>query len=205
MLEQPRPWWVLWSVVPFGWLSWIGLVHAGARARMPLMIAVAVLFLASTVAAFATSGDDDGPNVSGAISVIGYVAGVGVSLGFAPLWQRRMRRLREPLPIDRAKARLDAREEAIELARTDPTLAREAGVGRPDIAGAQHGGVVDVNMAPHSVLAQLPGIDDATAREIVRLREELDGFTSLMDLGSTLDLPADTVEDLRGRVVFIPR
>jgi Helix-hairpin-helix motif len=201
MLDPPRPWWVLWSVIPFGWLTWVGLVYAGARARMPLMIGVAVLFLASTVAAFATSDGD----TSGAISVIGYVAGVGAVLGFAPFWQRRMRRLAEPAPIDRAKARLEAREQAMELARADPTLAREVGVGRPDVPGAQHGDVVDVNMAPHSVLAQLPGIDDATAREIVRLREELDGFTSLMDLGSTIDLPADTVDDLRGRVVFIPR
>ncbi len=31
------------------------------------------------------------------------------------------------------------------------------------------------------------------------------GFTSLEDLGMTMDLPGDVVEDLRGRLVFLPR
>jgi hypothetical protein len=191
VLERPRPWWVLWSLVPFGWLTWIGMVYAGVRARMPLLIAVSVVFLASTVAAFAIEDD-----TSGAVSVISWVAGVGLSLAFAPAWQRRMR-----APYSAARERLEARREAIELARSEPELAREAGVGRVE----GHGGVVDVNSAPFDVLSRLPGIDDATAERIVRTREEIDGFSSLADMGALLDLSADTVEDLRERVVFLPR
>jgi hypothetical protein len=200
MFDEPRPWWVLWSLIPFGWLSWVGLVYAGVRARWVPMIVVAPVFLAPTIAAFAT--DDD---TSGMWSVIGYVAGVGTSLAFAPAWQRRMRRLASPTPVDVAAQRLAEREKAIELVRENPQLAREAGVGRPDVSGSAHGGVVDVNSVPVEVLGRLPGIDDATAHEIVRVREEVDGFSSLLDLGSCVNLPADTVEDLRGRVVFIPR
>ena len=36
-------------------------------------------------------------------------------------------------------------------------------------------------------------------------RDGVGGFTSLEDLGLTMDLPGDVVEDLRGRVVFLPR
>jgi Helix-hairpin-helix motif len=201
MLERPRPLWVLWSLVPFGWLTWIGMVYAGVRARMPLIIAASVIFLATTAFTFATRNDDAGA----AVAVVAWIAGVGLSLAFAPAWQRRMRAHQRRAGIDRAQDRLADRNKAFELVAEDPELAREAGIGRPDVPGSVHGHVVDVNSAPVDVISRLPGIDDATAAEIVRLREELDGFSSLADMGTVLDLPADTVEDLRQRVVFLPR
>ena len=36
-------------------------------------------------------------------------------------------------------------------------------------------------------------------------RDGVGGFSSLEDLGMTMDLPGDVVEALRGRVVFLPR
>jgi DNA uptake protein ComE-like DNA-binding protein len=66
-------------------------------------------------------------------------------------------------------------------------------------------GVVDVNHAGAGAIATLPGVDDDLAREIVRCREEVDGFGSLADLGGVLDLDYDTVEELRPYVVFLPR
>jgi hypothetical protein len=53
-------------------------------------------------------------------------------------------------------------------------------------------------------MTTVPDGFDAAAR-LVQVREELDGFASLEDMGMTLDLDGDTVEDLRGRVVFLPR
>ena len=54
-------------------------------------------------------------------------------------------------------------------------------------------------------IADLPGISAAEARRIVAVRGEIHGFSSLEDLGMTMDLPGDVVERLRGRVVCIPR
>jgi DNA uptake protein ComE-like DNA-binding protein len=54
-------------------------------------------------------------------------------------------------------------------------------------------------------IADLPGIDAATARKIVAARDGVGGFSSLEDLGMTMDLPGDVVEGLRGRVVCIAR
>ena len=51
----------------------------------------------------------------------------------------------------------------------------------------------------------LPGIDEAKAMKIVRLREELNGFASLHDLGAVLELDGHTVERLRDDTVFLPR
>ena len=71
--------------------------------------------------------------------------------------------------------------------------------------GFDEGGVVDVNHAPVEDIADLPGIDADTARRIVATRDGVGGFSSLEDLGMTMDLPGDVVERLRGRVVCIPR
>ena len=89
------------------------------------------------------------------------------------------------------------------MARARPALAAELGVGRPDVPGADHHGLVDVNSAPVEVLARLPGVDDALAAEIVRMRGELGRFSSVAELGAVMELPAPTVEDLRERVVFL--
>jgi DNA uptake protein ComE-like DNA-binding protein len=66
-------------------------------------------------------------------------------------------------------------------------------------------GVLDVNQVPAPVLATLPGIDNHLAGEIVRAREEIDGFKSLEDMGGVLDLDGNIVEDIRPYVVFIRR
>ena len=50
----------------------------------------------------------------------------------------------------------------------------------------------------------LPGIDDALATRIVELRAELNGFSSVHDLGGVLDLDG-TPSSASGPVVFLPR
>lgn len=108
-------------------------------------------------------------------------------------------RLRAP------QVRVAHRRRALRLARDHPSLALEAGVGRPDILGAFHGEVVDVNNAGAEAIAALPGITLRLALHIVDIRERINGFSSLEDLGLVLDVDADQVRSLRGRVVFLPR
>jgi hypothetical protein len=107
--------------------------------------------------------------------------------------------------IARAREHLAERNKALTLAREDPRLALEAGVGRPDLPGTFHGGVVDVNHAPAQVIASLPGFDSELAARLVATREDLDGFSSLEDLGTVLNLRGDQVEHMRDHVVFLPR
>jgi hypothetical protein len=107
--------------------------------------------------------------------------------------------------LDGARERLAEREKALKLARENPQLALEAGVGRPDLPGAYDGGLIDLNHAPAEIIAYLPTFDAELAGRIVTARERVDGFASLEDLGTVLDLPGDQVEHLRDRVVFLPR
>ena len=118
------------------------------------------------------------------------------SAKWAPISTTRRRQPRQ---------RLADRRRALELAARDPSLAQEIGIGRPDRRGAAHGGLVDVNNASARALQRLPGVDGHLAARIVATRGELGGFSSLEDLGETLDIDGGTVERIRGRAVFLPR
>jgi len=104
-----------------------------------------------------------------------------------------------------AEQRLARRSRALELARHNPTLAIEAGVGRPDIRGAFHGEIIDINNAAGAAISGLPGISNRMALRIVAVRRRVGGFSSLEDFGMVLDLSGDSIERLRGLVVFLPR
>jgi hypothetical protein len=55
-----------------------------------------------------------------------------------------------------AHRRLKERRRAQEIAHEEPELARELGIGRPDVRGAKAMGVVDLNPAAVTAIAKLP-------------------------------------------------
>jgi DNA uptake protein ComE-like DNA-binding protein len=63
---------------------------------------------------------------------------------------------------------------------------------------------VDVNHASRSALADLPGITDAVAPDIIERRAQAGGFSSVEDLGLVLDLPPGMVDQMRDTAIFIP-
>jgi len=90
------------------------------------------------------------------------------------------------------------------LAVRRPALAKEVGLGRPDILGADDYGLVDVNHAALAALTRLPGITDEVAGQIVDIREQVGGFASVDDLGLVLDLPPSLVDQVRDMAIFLP-
>jgi DNA uptake protein ComE-like DNA-binding protein len=206
-VAKPRGLWVLLTFVPFGWGNWLAFLVAGVKARKWSWLAWSPVYVALMAAPFvidAVSGnEDDGDAIAGLVMFGGWFAGIAHAFLVRPTYVRRLKGTVRR--VEAARERLAAREEALRLAREQPAVALEMGIGRPDRPGAHDGGVVDVNNAAYEALQTLSGFDRKLARRVVALREELDGFSSLEDLGMTLDLPADVVEDLRGRVVFLPR
>jgi DNA uptake protein ComE-like DNA-binding protein len=150
------------------------------------------------------AGHSGSDTVAGFLIVIGWVGSVATSFMIRSAYERQVE---SPLlaATEAGEARLQERRRALEMARENPALAREIGVGRPDQSGAFDAGLVDVNNASARVLMRLPGIDERLATRIVEARAQTNGFSSLEDLGTVLDLPGDLVERLRDRVVFLPR
>jgi DNA uptake protein ComE-like DNA-binding protein len=204
---MPRGRWVLTSLIPFGWVTWVGFLYAGFRAKKAVWVLSGFAYLAVTAATIYITSIDN--NEEGAEDNLGYILmfcawGVGIMHAFLSRkpYLRRLAIIDDPA-LQAARTAEERRAYARELAVGNPDLARAALLGRA--GGFDEGGVVDVNHAPVEDIADLPGIDAATARRIVAVRDGVGGFSSLEDLGMTMDLPGDVVERLRGRVVCLPR
>ena len=203
------PWlWGLAVVCTFGFAGPFLFGYAAVKARRRAWAAFAALYAVLAFGGFALieiGADDSAPReIGSAMLLLAWIA--------APLHVFLMRREYErsldtprAKAIARARAKVAERGEARRLVASEPEVALQLGVGRPDVRGARAMGVVDVNRAGLEALAGLPGVDDALAGEIVRVREDLDGFATVDEMGMVMHLDGDVVEDLRPYVVFIPR
>jgi hypothetical protein len=200
--------WPWLSLIPLGLGAWAP-IYAGVRARVKSWVLLGILWSAIVVAGFVAnaaskSGQSGNNDFAGFLLILGWLGAIATSFSIRGAYERRMG---SPL-LQAAQAgeqRLEDRRRALELARRDPALAREMGIGRPDEKGAIDVGLVDVNNASAIALMKLPGVDGDVATQIIEAREKVGGFSSLEDMGETLDLDGHLVEGLRGEVVFLPR
>jgi DNA uptake protein ComE-like DNA-binding protein len=194
-------------LLTFGLAAPILFAVAGAQAHVRAWTYFAGLYAVLNwggLALFASVAEDSALSDVGAVAFFaGWLGSTAHAFVIRGEYQRRVAGARNPL--EAARSAVEARREAQRLVREEPDVARELGIGRPDIEGARTMGVLDVNQVPAQVLATLPGIDNHLAGEIVRAREEIDGFKSLEDMGGVLDLDGNVVEDIRPYVVFVPR
>lgn len=203
--EPQRPRWPWISLLPLGLGAW-GPILAGTRAHVARWVTLGIVWslitLAGWILAVVTNAHDH--DIGGLLIIVGWVGAIATSFAIRAAYERRMA---SPLTTatDRAEDRLADRERARRMVRENPALAAEMGVGRPDLPGATHAGLIDVNNASAGALATLPGVDDELATKIVETRASVGGFSSLEDLGATMDLSGDAVEGLRTSVVFLPR
>ncbi len=204
-VEQRSRWpWI--SLIPIGLGAWAP-IYAGVRARRWTWILLGVLCCAVVIGGFVKNGTGGHPgsdDIAGMLVIIGWVGAVAASFSIRPAYERQMS---SPLleASEEARARLSERRRALALAHENPALAQEIGIGRPDKRGAADAGLVDVNNASVAALEKLPGIDDQLAFRIAEVRAQIGGFSSLEDLGAALDLDGDLVEELREKVVCLPR
>ena len=197
--------WPYISLIPIGFGAWAP-IYAGVKAREPKWIALGALWTAMIVVALLVSSGhghgDDG--IVGALAIIAWVGGIATSFSIRGAYERQI-----GSPVLRAaevgEQRLRDRQQAQRIARENPALAKEMGIGRPDVTGAADAGLVDVNNVSVTALLQLARVDGDLATQIIETREKLNGFSSLEDMGTAMDLPGDVVEALRDRVVFLPR
>jgi DNA uptake protein ComE-like DNA-binding protein len=185
------PWWVWTSAAPLALGAWAPIVP-GRQLRRPRWVALGALWSAVALVGWVLAVTTDGDSgLGGLFIIVGWVGATATALTIRPSYV--------------AATASSLRREAQKLALQRPELALELGIGRPDRPGAEAAGLVDVNNAPLSVLLGLPGVDDALATRIGEARAQINGFSSVQDLGSVLDLDAYAVERLEDLVVFLPR
>lgn len=103
-----------------------------------------------------------------------------------------------------ANLRRDLRRRAREQAAEDPGLARELGIGRPDLPRHyDDGGLIDLNHAPPAALTALSGVTPEIAERIASIRDEVGGFSSAEELMVTADLSPDLLNEIKEYGVFL--
>lgn len=202
-----RLWWVGLAIVPFGLLGWLGVVYAGVRVRRWSWVAAGAVYAALLVVSIGMAGNDRDnwvTDVGVGLLLGNWVAQLIHSFAAVPTYERVTRGPIDP-ELAEAEELAATRARARELAQEDPARALELGVGRPDLPDTFDGGLVDLNNAPLKTIQRVPGISRGLAKSIVRMREEVDGFSSLEDLGHVLHVDGRTLDEMRRHVVVLPR
>ncbi len=199
--------WLLLAVIPFALTTWAAFVYIGIRARRPRWLAWAAVYAAMLVAYLVIDTTAQHSNAAAAaaaaIGLLAWIGGGAHAFAISDDAVRRIRGRTDPA-LDAARMRIERRAEGRKLLAKQPVLAKEIGLGRPDIPGADDYGLVDVNHASPEALARMPGITDQIARQIVGKRAQAGGFSSVEDLGLVLDLAPGIVEQVRDTAIFIP-
>lgn len=198
--------WLMLVAVGLGFTTWIFFLYIGIRAQRRSWLAWAAVY--SALFALWVVMDNALPNSSiatdiGAVAAL--LAWIGGVVHVAAIRGKAARRIRpsDGPRLEAARQRIDRRAEGRRLAAKDPRLAKEVGVGRPDLPGADDFGLVDVNHVSQEALCGLTGITPEIARRIAETRESVGLFTSAEDLGVSLDLSPSLVDDIREYAVFL--
>lgn len=202
--HRRRPWWIGWTL-PFGLTTWAAFLYLGIRTRKRPFIAVAVGYAALLVAAIALLNSDHHDSLAQALGTVAllvvWIGGFVHALCIRRSVEERLEFV-SGAAIASASHEIARRNYGRELLRTKPELARQLGVGRPDLPNCDSFGLVDVNHAGAAALASLPGMDRDSADKVAEFCQAGGSFVNADDLALFLDLPPARVDALRELTVF---
>ncbi|MDG4820601.1 BTAD domain-containing putative transcriptional regulator [Asanoa sp. WMMD1127] len=197
---------VLVTLAGAGMLTWlvIGAYAVHRRSRILGAIAVAYLALAVVSCALVDSEASKPAEEMAGLPIGGwFLVWFGGALHVLVLNFLPKRAPRHPDEIAEIERRV-RRAQALELVRHHPAMARELGIGRPDVPGHfDDGGLVDVNSAPEPVLASLPGVGALRARAIAADRYRRGPFATVDDLAARGLVPPHDLGPLREILICV--
>jgi hypothetical protein len=210
-------WWASVPIWSLGFLSFVPFLAHAVIQRRKQDWAVFAAYLAATVAmivAVSAVGSTGAATaaVGGFVIALAGAAAIHAAVlfrpsrGVSPLASSMPlgTRQRNRLAVEEARNRIDRRKEARHLLQTNPALARDLHIGRPDLPRQyDDGGLVDVNRVAPMILIGHLGLTSAEADSVVRARDSLGRFTSADELCAYAGLSPDRVDELRDLMIFI--
>ena len=198
-----KRWWLL--TLPLGLTTWAAFIYTGSRTKRKDLIRAGAVYAAALIAGIVLAGigNDKGAiaNVGGGLLIAIWIVGMTHALVVKGSVERQLA-VMDTSTVKQAQQELDRRAYGRQLLKTNPSLARQLGVGRPDVAGSDSFGLIDVNHADRPGLLMLPGLTDEHAQKILDYRNGGGSFVSVEDTVMYLDLPSTTIGPLRDRAVF---
>ncbi|MGA8724512.1 MAG: helix-hairpin-helix domain-containing protein [Acidimicrobiales bacterium] len=189
----------------FGWCTPFTFTYAALRMRSALLGWCTAIYAHGSATSFLllSNANENSWEVNVGTTLVLLEMAVGTAHAFA----LRPRLMSGPTPqqvaLADANARLRLRWKARRLFVTNSALADELRIGRPDLPRRfDDGGLIDVNHAPPSALAEIPGISNELAEQISLVRDGIGGFDSLDDLSVTLGLAPQSLDRAAEFLVF---
>lgn len=221
----PRPSrWLIWlPILTVGVLAFVSAIAVAIemKTRKAWLWAAGILGL-DVIAFVASPGvEESGGNSFGeTVTFLCAVAAMGAAPYFAVssareyAARRRTEELREAMAnaarsgndaaIAHALTARERRVEAARLADQDPQLARELGIGRPDLPRQyDDGGLVDINHVPTAVLVEDLGLGQEDAKKLVDAREHVGRFIAFDDLVALAGIDQAVCDRIRDHVVLL--
>jgi DNA uptake protein ComE-like DNA-binding protein len=209
-------WWFFVHVLSLGILAAVPFTHAAVRSRRIGHAIAAAVVLAATVLAFLliATGEHDAAGrsvgfagaIGGTLIVVILLGGlVGLIVVRQQIYGAAATTPTASQPaVTRALAARGRRDEARRLVASDPLLARELRIGRPDLPREyDDGGLVDLNSAPAQVVASVCGLEPVQAARIVQARQAAGRFAAVDDVFSWAELPVNVWDQVRDRAVVL--
>jgi hypothetical protein len=211
-------WYFAVTIFTAGFLAAVPFWHAAVRLRTSRARQLAAVFTLAdlylvVLLILTPPRNPDGSSGNEAISSLGGFSVIAIVV-IACILLRPIRRevyggkgvitAHEDPAVARALAARARRDEARQLFDGDPSLARELGIGRPDLGrDYDDGGLVDINTAPAEVIVRVCGIDRVYADALVAARARRGGaWFNLGEVLVDLDLPPYVQEQLREHAVL---
>ncbi|NGN67687.1 hypothetical protein G5C51_27775 [Streptomyces sp. A7024] len=190
---------LLWTLAPLlslGLLTVVPFVRK-SRPRRGWELPIAAVVSLAAVLGFAAGDEDAGTTLLVLAWLGGTVYVAAALLTGAPGGDASDRAL------DDARTRESRRRKARELVEKDPAVARELGIGRPDLdLPYDDGGLIDVNTAPAPVLARHLSWTPEETQSVLDARARLGRFAGSLELIAYTDIAPPRVDAARPVLVF---
>lgn len=196
----------IWSLSLLAFAPFLRIALARRRARDWAVFAgyLAATVLTVTLFSLSTSDQDAAGAAAGVmIIVVGVAAAVHAFVAFRPGGEVVAGPTASELALSTARARVSRRQQARELVAGNPVLARELGIGRPDVPhDYDDGGIVDVNHVPGKVLLHSLGLTVAESASVITARARLGRFSGPEEVAAYTELTPERVDALRDWMLF---
>jgi DNA uptake protein ComE-like DNA-binding protein len=196
----------LWAVSPlvtFGIATPVTFLWAAKRVRSRHFVVAAVVYAVLVLLGLVLPDED----IASVFSTVAWLAGTAHAIAFrSSVFGDRptSRDTAMEAAMDVAKHRRELRDSARKIATEDPGLARELGIGRPDVQRTfDDGGLVDVNSVPAEVLMQLRGMTAELAERVVQVREIRGPYAFVEELSVFAELPPGLADQLADYLLFL--
>lgn len=198
--------WALAPLVTLGFAASPCFIYAAFRLRSRLLGLAAAGYAALSVLVVWGGGTNNENSWQANIGSVALVVLVGGSTGHAFALRRSLflgGRRKVESAIDRANERLRLRDDSRKIAETNPRLARELQIGRPDLRPEHDdGGLIDVNHVPVEILSGIDAIGPDLAAQIVDARRQVGAFQSRDDLEVTVGIDPRVLDGIADALLF---